>query len=88
VKVDTRWIVQAAAYVGAIWAFVQMWEVSKVLLAGADAGAVRSLIAYAFLFLACFMVLAITSYLKQRRNGTLKNRIRFFERLLSILGLT
>jgi hypothetical protein len=80
-------MVQAASFVVAVWSFIQMWDLSKLLLTGAGSQGGLKLAAYGILFLLSFFVLGVTSYLKQRQNGTLKNRIGLFERVLSILGL-
>lgn len=86
-QINTRWIVQAVAFIGCIYFFIQIWEISKQWLAGADSVNVLILVLYFFLFIICFFVMAITSYLKQRNNGTLKNSIPLFERLLARMGL-
>lgn len=86
-KINLRWIVQAIAFLGAIWSFVRMLEASKLAMQGMASQALQSLFLYALLFLFCFFLLVLTSYLKQKRSGTLKNPIRLFERLLALLGL-
>lgn len=43
---------------------------------------------FGLLFLICFFLMAVTSYLKQKVNGTLKNPISLFEKLISRYGLT
>lgn len=87
-KINLRWIVQALAYVGAIWAFVQLWDLSKLALITGIGGVLPKALLFVAAFSFCFFVLFVTSYLKQRQNGTLKNRIALFERLLNVLRLT
>lgn len=86
-KINLRWLIQAAAFVGCIFFFIRIWELSKqVLLRGANGNLLLAGI-YAFLFLVCFFIMAVTSYLKQRNNGTLRNPIPLFEKLISKLRL-
>jgi hypothetical protein len=87
-KINRRWIIQALAFIGCIYFFVQIWESSKQWLAGTTSVNLFILILQVFLFAVCFLVMAVTSYLKQRNNGTLKNAIPLFERLLAKIGLT
>ena len=82
-KINLRWIVQALAFIGCIVFFIKIWNTSKELLAGLDASYLILIGIYGVLFLACFFLMAVTSYLKQKFNGTLKNQIPLFEKLLS-----
>jgi len=86
-NINLRWIVQALAFIGCIFFFLKVWNTSKQVLAGPSGGEVIAMTLYALLFLVCFFVMAVTSYLKQKHNGTLKNPIPFFEKLLSKFGL-
>jgi len=82
IKLNYRWLLQALAFVGCIFSFLQMWELSKQLLTGAANFSIVSLIAYLVLFVICFFLMALTSYLKQQLSGTLKNRIALFEKIV------
>jgi DMSO/TMAO reductase YedYZ heme-binding membrane subunit len=84
-KINLRWLVQAAAFIGCIYFFMQIWNASKIMFAGGS-GNFIALSLYALLFLVCFFVMAVTSYLKQKQNGALKNPISLFEKLLSSLS--
>ncbi len=84
-KINLRWLVQAVAFIGCIYFFMKIWNASKLMFVGA-AGNFIALTLYALLFFVCFFLMAITSYLKQKHNGTLKNSIPFFEKLLSPLS--
>lgn len=86
-KIDYRWLAQAIAFVGCIYSFLQIWERSKQLFIGYSGRDVLIIATHALLFLFCFFVMALTSYLKQKLSGTLKNSIPFFEKLISKLGL-
>ena len=85
-KINLRWLVQAMAFIGCIYFFMKIWNASKQMIVGASSNFVAMTL-YALLFLLCFFVMAITSYLKQKHNGTLKNAIPCFEKLLSKFGL-
>jgi len=64
-----------------------MWERSKQMLVETTGADVAVMFLYFVLFLFCFFVMGITSYLKQKNNGTLRNPIPFFEKVLARLGL-
>ena len=87
-KINLRWMVQALAFIGCIYFFLQIWEGSKQLITQFSAIQLITLSLYAVLFLICFFLMAVTSYLKQKLNGTLKNPIPFFEKLLASFRLT
>ena len=87
-KINLRWMIQAFAFVGCIFFFLEIWNKSKELLSGFTASDLLLIGIYGFLFLVCFFLMAVTSYLKQKFNGTLKNPIPLFEKFLSKLGLT
>jgi hypothetical protein len=80
-NINLRWVVQALAFMGCIYFFMKIWNISKELLVGSSSE-IFALTLYVLLFLLCFFVMAVTSYLKQKLNGTLKNPIPFFEKLL------
>jgi hypothetical protein len=84
-KINLRWLVQAMAFIGCIYFFMKIWNGSKQIIAGV-ANDVVGITIYVLLFFVCFFLMAITSYLKQKHNGTLKNSIPFFEKLLSPLS--
>lgn len=86
-KINLRWLIQAIAFVGCIFFFLKIWEQSKLLILDYSNSGLLLLSAYALFFLFCFFIMALTSYLKQKFNGTLKNRIPFFEKLLAKIGL-
>ena len=87
-KINFRWVVQAVAFIGCIFFFLKIWNTSKELLSGFTASDLLIIGIYGLLFLVCFFLMAVTSYLKQKFNGTLKNPIPLFEKLLSKFGLT
>ena len=87
-KINLRWLVQAMAFIGCIFFFLKIWNKSKELLTGFEDSDLLLIGIYGVLFLVCFFLMAVTSYLKQKFNGTLKNQIPLFEKLLSKLGLT
>ncbi len=86
-KINLRWAVQAIAFIGCIFFFLKIWNKSKELLTGFATSDLLLVGIYGLLFLVCFFLMAVTSYLKQKFNGTLKNPIPFFEKLLSKLGV-
>ena len=87
-KINLRWVIQALAFIGCIYSFLQVWESSKQLIIQFSAVQLITLSVYALLFLICFFLMAVTSYLKQKLNGTLKNPIAFFEKLLASFRLS
>ena len=87
-KINLRWAIQALAFIGCIYFFLQVWEGSKQLIIQFSAVQLITLSVYVLLFLICFFLMAVTSYLKQKLNGTLKNPIPFFEKLLASFRLT
>lgn len=86
-KINGRWIVQALAFIGCIFFFIKIWDKSKTLLIHFSEIELLVLAVYVLGFVVCFFLMAVTSYLKQKNNGTLKNSIPFFEKLLSKFGL-
>jgi len=86
-KINLRWTIQALAFIGCIYFFMNIWNRSKALLVSASGSDLVFIGVNGVLFGFCFFIMALTSYLKQRNNGTLKNPIPFFEKLLSKLGL-
>ncbi len=87
-KINLRWMIQAFAFVGCIFFFLKIWNKSKQLFEGFTNSDLLLIVIYGVLFLVCFFLMAVTSYLKQKFNGTLKNQIPLFQKLLSKLGLT
>ncbi len=86
-KLNIRWQVQAFAFIGCLFFFMKIWHISKQLLVGKTLSDFLSIAIYGILFFICFFIMVVTSYLKQKNNGTLKNPIPFFEKLLSKSGL-
>ncbi len=86
-KINLRWLIQALAFIGCIFFFLQIWDVSKELVDNFSSTALLVCLLYVSLFCICFFLMILTSYLKQKFNGTLKNPIPFFEKLLSKMGL-
>ncbi|MFQ5648700.1 MAG: hypothetical protein ACE5IY_02050 [bacterium] len=86
-KFSPRWLIQAAAFIGCIFFFLEIWQRSKQMLVSASTRDVWLLVLHGSLFLGCFFVMALTSYLKQRKNGTLENPLPFFEKVLAKMGL-
>ncbi len=86
-KFNLRWLVQAGAFIGCIYFFIRILEYSKLMLAMTASGSLPMVGLFCLLFGFCFFLMALTSYLKQKQNGTLKNQIPFFEKLISKLGL-
>lgn len=87
-KINLRWLIQALAFIGCIYFFLQVWEGSKQLITQFSVSHLITLSVYALLFLICFFLMAVTSYLKQKLNGTLKNPIAVFEKVLASFRLT
>ena len=86
-KINLRWLIQALAFIGCIFFFLQIWDVSKELVINFSSTALWICLLYVSLFSICFFLMVLTSYLKQKFNGTLKNPIPFFEKLLRKMGL-
>jgi DMSO/TMAO reductase YedYZ heme-binding membrane subunit len=85
-KMNIRWLVQAFAFIGSIFFFIRIWDKSKQLFESHSVSDFLILGVYGILFFVCLSIMAVTSYLKQKYNGTLKNPIPFFEKLLSKLS--
>lgn len=88
IQINYRWLLQAAAFIGCIYAFLQIWERSKRLIVTFDLVEFLLISVFGLLFLICFFLMAVTSYLKQKVNGTLKNPIPLFEKVIARYGLT
>lgn len=84
-KINLRWLIQAIAFIGCIYFFLQVWGLSKEYILEGDTKALYLILINGALFLICFFMMAFTSYLKQKFNGTLKNEIQLFERLIAWL---
>lgn len=87
-RIDMRWLVQASAFIGCIYFFINVWNTSKQMIASFSTFVLLVIVLNSVLFLICFFLMAVTSYLKQKNNGTLKNPIPLFEKLLSRIGHT
>ncbi|MFQ5603234.1 MAG: hypothetical protein ACE5HS_08190 [bacterium] len=85
-KINVRWLIQALAFIGCIFSFIQIWERSKNIFHVQMKVDFIGLSLFGALFLLCFLVMAITSYLKQKTNGTLRNPIPLFEKVLAKFG--
>lgn len=86
-KINLRWIIQALAFVGCIYFFLQVWGLSKEYILKAETKALYFIFINGALFLVCFFVMALTSYLKQKFNDTLVNEIPLFEKLIARLEI-
>ncbi|MFQ5823863.1 MAG: hypothetical protein ACE5JB_07405 [bacterium] len=86
-KINIRWLMQACAFIGCTFFFIKIWDKSKQLFHSHAGRDFLMLGVYGILFFVCFFVMAVTSYLKQKYNGTLKNPIPIFEKILSKIGL-
>lgn len=86
-KFSLRWLVQAAALLGGIYFFKQLFDASKLLIVQYLTGTLLECAVFFFLFFCCFFLLLFTSYLKERGTHTLKNPIRSLEVLVGWLGL-
>lgn len=86
-KINLRWLIQAVAFVGCIYFFLQVWGLSKEYIFEAETKALVFIFLNGALFLICFFVMALTSYLKQKFNSTLKNKIAFFEKLIARMDI-
>ena len=87
IKLNLRWLVQALALILSIASFTKIFNSSKTLLADFSADKFFPFLFWAILFLFAFFLLMFTSYLKQRANFTLRNRVRWFEKLIHALHL-
>lgn len=87
IKLNLRWLIQAAALVLSIASFTKIFNLSKTLPANSSGDGFTSFLAWGLLFLLSFFVLMLTSYLKQRANFTLRKRMALFERLIRALHL-
>ena len=73
--------------IGKANAFSVKSGLSKEYILEAETKALYFIFLNGALFLVCFFVMALTSYLKQKFNGTLKNKISFFEKLIARLEI-
>jgi hypothetical protein len=87
IKLNLRWLVQALALILSIASFTRIFNFSKTLVAGFSGDQLLPFLFWLCLFLFSFFLLMFTSYLKQRANFTLRNRVGFFEKLIHALHL-
>ncbi|MGH7492717.1 MAG: hypothetical protein ACREOO_10015 [bacterium] len=87
IKLNFRWMVQALALILSIASFTKIFNSSKTLLLGFAGEKLLPFLFWAILFLFAFFLLMFTSYLKQRANFTLRNRVGSFEKLIHALHL-
>jgi len=85
IKLNLRWFIQALALAGSIYCFTVVFNSSKALFQDFSAATALPVFLWAALFFFCFFVLMFTSYLKQRGNHTLRNRIASFDALVRLL---
>lgn len=86
-RINFRWLVQAGAFIGCIFFFIKIWDKSKQWFDNHSSSDFLILGVYGVLFFVCFFIMAVTSYLKQKHSGALRNPIPFFEKILSKIGL-
>ncbi len=87
IKLNLRWFIQALALASSIYCFMTVFNSSKALFTKFSFSAAAPIMLWAALFCCSFFVLMFTSYLKQRGNQTLRNRIAAFEALVRLLRL-
>lgn len=87
IKLNPRWFIQALALAGSIYCFMIVFNSSKALFINFSPKTALPILLWAALFCFSFFVLMFTSYLKQRGNHTLRNRISAFEALVRVLHL-
>jgi len=86
-KINLRWLVQAASLILGIYFFKLLFENSKTLFFNFSVNTLFAWLGLFLLFALCFFLLLFTSYLKERGGNTLKHRIALFERLVTLLSL-
>lgn len=87
IKINLRWLIQAAALALGILALTRAFDLSKSLFFASDHRAWLPMLGWLLMLGLSFFLLMFTSYLKQRANDTLRNPIAMFERLVVSLGL-
>jgi hypothetical protein len=87
IRLNWRWVAQAAALIAGIYFFMRAFDTSKLLLNAFSFDMVLSWAGWVLLFSFCFFALMFTSYLKERGGDTLRKRIGIFERLVAALHL-
>ncbi len=87
IKLNLRWLIQAAALILGIASFTRVFNCSKALLTNFSSAALIPFLGWMVLFFFSFFLLMFTSYLKQRSNFTLRHRLTLFEKLLRALHL-
>jgi len=78
-KPNYRWLLQAFAFIGSVFFFLQIWEKSQMMFVKSTFFDWMLIAIYVVFFFFCFFLMGITSYLKQKGNDTLKNSIPLFE---------
>ena len=87
IRLNWRWVVQAAALIAGIYFFMRAFDTSKSLLVDFSFTIILNLAVWFLLFSFCFFALMFTSYLKERGGATLRKRIGMFEKLVTALHL-
>ena len=87
IKLNLRWLIQAAALLLSIASFTTIFNSSKTLLTDFSPARLLPFLFWAATFVFSFFLLMFTSYLKQRGNFTLRKPIALFEKLLLALHL-
>jgi hypothetical protein len=87
IRLNWRWVVQAAALMAGIYFFMRAFDTSKLLLSDFSFKAALTWAVWVLLFSFCFFALMFTSYLKERGGDTLRKRIGMFEKLVTTLHL-
>lgn len=87
IRINWRWAVQALALMAGIYFFMRAFDNSKVLVTSFSANSISMWSLWVILFAICFLVLMFTSYIKERGSNTLRHRIVFFEKLVTLLRL-
>lgn len=87
IRINWRWAVQALALVAGIYFFKQAFDSSKMLAANFSANSIGAWSIWVLLFFLCFIVLMVTSYIKERGSNALRHRIAIFEKLVILFHL-
>jgi hypothetical protein len=87
IRLNWRWVVQAAALLAGIYFFMRAFDTSKTLIFDFSFNVILSWAVWVLLFSFCFLALMFTSYLKERGGDTLRKRIGMFEKLVAALHL-
>jgi len=87
IKINLRWLAQALALVFGIVCVTRLFDSSRALFVELSAGSIFNSLMWLVLLGLSLTTLAFTSYLKQRANFTLRHRLFWFERMISLLRL-